>query len=86
MARNDLRNFVLDIAEECDVTDRRFLLVYSFLVRFEDQFVAAVSKKQSPALMGCLKDDYEGSEHLLAARSIDVRFEERSFAWPGATA
>jgi hypothetical protein len=76
MARYDLRNFVLNVAEECDVTDERFMRSCEPLARFEDPFLATVSKKQSPTLVGCWEDDHEEPEHLLALRSIDVRLEE----------
>lgn len=64
--KNDLRNFMLDIAKECDVTDRRFLLSRFLMARFEDPFVAAVSKEQSPALTGWWKGSFgAGSYHVL---------------------
>jgi hypothetical protein len=72
---------MLDIAEECDITNGRFVRICELSARIECPFVAAVSKKQRPALMRRWKDDHEGPKHLLTARSIDVRLEERPLAW-----
>jgi hypothetical protein len=49
---------MLDIAGECHVTDRRLLLGRKRLVRVENPFVTALSKKSS-TLMGSWKYNHE---------------------------
>jgi hypothetical protein len=57
MTGYDWRDFVLDVTEKCDVTNRWLALGCELTARVEHPFVATVSKEQSPALMRCWEDD-----------------------------
>jgi hypothetical protein len=74
---------MLDIVEECHITDRQLVVgcTSKRLARVEDPFVTAVAREQSSTLMERWKDSDERAKHLLALGGIDVRLEERAFAW-----
>ena len=70
-------DLMLDIAEECHVTNRRLVLRFRKLIsRVEGPFLTAVTKEQSSTLKWRWEDNYERAEHLIAAWRINVRLKE----------
>jgi hypothetical protein len=70
---------MFNVAEECRITDWRFALSCKHLAGVEDPFLVAVTKVESPTLMGRWKYDHERTKHIFAPRSIDMGLKERPF-------
>lgn len=74
----DHRDFMFNVAVECNICNRRIILTRGVGRRIKDPFFTFVAEMQRTAFMASGENDDEGSEHILAPGSVFVRLKKRS--------
>ena len=70
---------MLDVAEESDIRYRVRTAAEEF-VRIERPLLPVVAEDEVTTLVRGREDDDKGSEHVVCARSVFMRLEERALA------